>query len=39
MTPAKVDAATKMRAAGASLGGIAAALDVAKTTVGRHLTP
>jgi DNA invertase Pin-like site-specific DNA recombinase len=38
MTPAKRDAAVKMRAAGTNYADIAAALDVAKTTIRRHLT-
>ena len=37
MTPAKLSAARAMRADGASLADIAAALDVARTTVRRHL--
>lgn len=37
MTPAKLNAARRMRDAGDSLAAIAAALDVAKTTVRRHL--
>ena len=39
MTPEHLDAAKRMRARGASLGRIAAALGVGKTTVARALKP